>query len=127
MSLDQNENTQSRGAAARSPRIRHLRVHIKELAAEAGFIRHEERQCTGPERWKLQHHRKTVVRQAARRYQLAYACLRGKPYSHVEVSVRDVDEARRALSEAAKIAARFGAAPGVVEEWMLEAAEHLHN
>jgi len=40
------------------------------------------------EKHELQQHRKTVVRSAARNYQLAYACLRGRPYAQVERVVK---------------------------------------
>lgn len=104
-------------------RIRHLRVHVKELASEAKHIRHEERQCSGKEKWRLQNHRKTVVRQAAREYQLAYACLRGIPYQRVEPHIRPerLNDRHRALIGAKKIALRFGADSEHVTAWLVEA------
>ncbi len=56
----------------------YLKIKIKHLAAEARIIRTEERKHHGMEKWQLQHHRKTVVRDAARQAQLAYAFIRGK-------------------------------------------------
>ena len=40
-----------------------MSIRIKELASEAGHIRHESNQCSGTEKWILNHHRTTVVRQ----------------------------------------------------------------
>lgn len=56
----------------------HLKIKIKNLAEEARIIRSEERKVRGRDRWELQHHRKTVVRDEARRSQIAYAIIRGK-------------------------------------------------
>lgn len=110
-------------------RIRHLRVRIKELASEAAHIRHEEHQCSGMEKWHLQHHRTSVVRPAARHAQLAYACLRGKTYDQVEPTIRcdarRIMAARRAIEEAAKIAARFGGDPKAIERWKEHALLHV--
>ena len=68
-------------------KLRELKIKIKNLADEARTIREEERKTSGMERWHLQHHRKTVVRSAARANLLAYACLRGMPYCRVEPRV----------------------------------------
>lgn len=57
---------------------RHLKVKIKNLAEEARIIRSEERKVHGMEKWELQHHRRTVVRDEARRSLVAYAIIRGK-------------------------------------------------
>ncbi|MDJ0952469.1 MAG: hypothetical protein QNJ81_02200 [Acidimicrobiia bacterium] len=57
---------------------RHLKVKIKNLAEEARIIRSEERKVHGMEKWELQHHRRTVVRDEARRSLIAYAIIRGK-------------------------------------------------
>lgn len=106
-------------------RLRHLRVRIKELASEASHIRHEERQCSGEEKWELQDHRKTSVRRAARRAQLAYACLRGKPYWEVEQYVHDQMEAIYALKDSKKIALRFGGNSEDVDRWVKAAREYI--
>ena len=67
-----------------------LKVKIKHLAEEARIIRKEEQKLHGMEKWKLQHHRKTVVRQAARRSQAAYQICRGRDWqsctSHCELT-----------------------------------------
>lgn len=55
-----------------------LKIKVKHLAEEARIIRKEERKAFGMEKWTLQHHRKTTVRDAARQTQIAYAIVRGK-------------------------------------------------
>lgn len=65
-------------------RIRHLKIKIVNLADEAKTIRKEEAKTSGMVKWRLQDHRKTIVRDAARANLLAYAYLRGIPYSAVE-------------------------------------------
>lgn len=57
-----------------------LKIKIKNLADESRTIRREEQKLHGMEKWKLQHHRKTVVRDAARRTLIAYQRLRGRPW-----------------------------------------------
>lgn len=106
-------------------RIRHLRVRIKELASEAKHIRHEERKCSGMEKWELQNHRRTVVGVAARGYQLAYACVRGRPYESVENHVKDKGSAVKAIRAAAAIAKKFGGSPDLVTAWYAAAIIHI--
>lgn len=60
-----------------------LKVKIKHLAEEARIIRKEEKKHYGAIKWNIQHHRKTIVRNAARQTQLAYAYLRGKKLTDV--------------------------------------------
>ena len=66
-----------------------LKIKIKNLADEARTIRKEEDKLHGMEKWKLQHHRKTVVRNAARRTLIAYQMIRGRDWqsstSHSEL------------------------------------------
>ena len=57
-----------------------LKIKVKSLAAEARIIRHEERKVHGMRRWGLQHHRRTVVRDAARRSLIAYQLVRGRDW-----------------------------------------------
>lgn len=111
----------------KNPRLRHLRVRIKELTSEAHHIRHEERQCSGMEKWELQNHRKTKVRDAARAYQLAYACLRGVPYDVIEPRVCLRYKAFIAIRKAAEIALRFGGVPEDVDAWKASAVDYLNN
>lgn len=66
----------------------HLKVKIKHLAAEAKIIRHEIAKAKAKRDphlcATLNSHRVLTVRYAARHAQLAYACLRGVPYSAIE-------------------------------------------
>ena len=55
-----------------------LKIKVKSLAEEARIIRKEERKVHGMRRWGLQHHRRTVVRDAARRSLVAYQFVRGR-------------------------------------------------
>jgi hypothetical protein len=96
-------------------RIRHLRVRIKELASEATHIRHEASQTSGFEKWELNHHRTAVVRPAARRYLLAYAFMRGRPYRSMEPKVHEGNEPN--WKAVAKIVTKFGGDPEKIEEW----------
>jgi hypothetical protein len=59
-----------------------LKIKIKNLADEARTIRLEERKVRGMDRWNLQHHRKTVVRDAARRALIAYLTILGRETCH---------------------------------------------
>jgi len=108
-----------------NPRLRHLKIKIKALAAEAGIIRHEERKTREMERWELSRHRRTTVREEARHSLLAYAFWRGRPYAEVEASGTanppDWDRVE-------KIAARFGritANPAAWIAWRQAAEAHL--
>ena len=88
-----------------NPRLRHLKIKIKALAAEAAIIRHEEHKTRAMERWELSHHRRTTVREEARHSLLAYAFWHGRPYAEVEAAgtANPPD-----WSRVEKIAARFG-------------------
>lgn len=87
-----------------------LRVKIKNLADEAGTIRHEERRALRDPRdfclyGDLRDHRRGVVRRAARTALLAYALLRDVSYERCEQNAAaDPDWA-----EVRKTAERFGA------------------
>jgi hypothetical protein len=64
---------------------RKLRIKAKHLAEEARIIRREARLVHGLERYSLNHHRTTTVRNEARATQLAYQFLRGKrAYAEIE-------------------------------------------
>jgi hypothetical protein len=69
---------------------RKLRIKAKHLAEEARIIRREAQRVHGMDRWQLNHHRQTTVRDEARATQLAYQFLRGKhPYHALEATVND--------------------------------------
>lgn len=57
-----------------------LKIKVKSLAEEARIIRKEEGKVHGMRRWGLQHHRRTVVRDAARRSLVAYQFVRGRDW-----------------------------------------------
>jgi hypothetical protein len=62
-----------------------LKIKIKNLADEARLIRRETAKARDPQtKNQLWLHRTTVVRQAARNTQIAYAFIRGRPYRSVE-------------------------------------------
>ena len=94
---------------------RHLKVKIKNLAEEARIIRHEERKVRGMDKWELQHHRKTVVRDEARRSQVAYAIIRGKdpaPSARLDSSGNIVAED---LPSVKRMVAKYGSSDLVKE------------
>ena len=70
----------------------YLRVKVKSLAAEARIIRTEERRAKAHKQRDLlqglQHHRRVIVRQAARSSLLAYGFLRGHEYTTMEKSCK---------------------------------------
>jgi hypothetical protein len=108
-----------------------MKVRIKELAQEAKFIRLEETRVkvrkvfikgkfgiSSPtygelcsDFWKLNSHRKCEVREAARAAQLAYAFLRGIPYSKIENKRKPEKEYRfkyYILPEVKRLVFKFG-------------------
>lgn len=64
--------------------IHSLRINVKSLAAEARFIRKEEKRCGPSYRSSLSFHRILNVRQEAMHAQLALAFLKGRQYRAVE-------------------------------------------
>jgi hypothetical protein len=117
--------------------LAYLKVKIKSLAAEARIIRHEEEvwrhretERGRPTFFGLRSHRKLDVRTEARAAQLAYAFLRGRPYSHTEPTGKDngsrqsnpIDWVR-----VTKLAAKYGADRTLewptVKEWVAPQAE----
>lgn len=85
---------------------RHLKIKIKSLAEEARIIRAEERKVRGMDRWNLQHHRKTRVRNAARRSLIAYAIIRGRD---PEVHQSSCEQTRREDErEVQRMVAKYG-------------------
>lgn len=129
----------------RNPRLRHLRTKIKSLAAEAKFIRCEERKAllhppkneygTGynQDYEELREHRKGVVGQEARNSLLAYACLRGMPYSAVEPIVRidyvwsdtHIDGNLPYWPKVRTSALRFGGQEDLVDTWLCNAEQYI--
>jgi len=111
--------------------IRHLKIKIKSLAAEAKFIRHEERKTkpqierkevtlsnghvlryqTG-EYFSLHEHRTGTVRGTARESLLAYGYLRGRTYAQIEQKYHFPPDWKEVL----KAIKRFDAAKGNLTE-----------
>lgn len=112
-----------------SARLRELKIKIKNLADEARTIREEERKTSGMERWHLQNHRKTVVRQAARANLLAYACLRGMHYGRVEPRVGDefrfLWNRAQIWKRVEKTVLTFGGDEALFKEWMADANDYI--
>ena len=75
------------------PQVAALRVKVKSLAAEAGIIRLEERRALArkdmPLYESLRSHRRAEVRKEQRAALLAYAFVRGRPYSACERPGKD--------------------------------------
>lgn len=129
-------------------RTAQLRVKVKTLAAEARFIRREERAALRRGRyWRyrddpddpmksgrtltrayadyedLHTHRTGLVRSVARTNLLAYAALRGVPYATAEVRCRTAPK----FDEVGKIARRFGLPDADWKAWLEAARQHLQD
>ena len=98
----------------KNERIRHLKIKIVNLADEARTIRAEEGKTSGMVKWRLQEHRKTIVRDAARCNLLAYAFLRGMPYELAESpnTTKEID-----WSRVKRIVKAFGGDPDLLDDW----------
>jgi len=97
----------------------HLKIKIKNLADEARTIRTEERKVHGMAKWNLQHHRKTVVRDAARRTQIAYQFIRGRDYE--SCSSHNGFTRLSDFSEVSRMVKKYGSAESVNSLPILEA------
>jgi len=97
-----------------------LKIKIKNLADEARTIRTEERKVHGMAKWNLQHHRKTVVRDAARRTQLAYQFIRGRDYE--SCASRNRFTRMSDYSEVSRMVKKYGAAESINSLSTIEAA-----
>lgn len=67
-----------------NPRLIHLRIKIKSLAAESVIIRQEARRVKGDVRRGLNEHKTNVVRVHTRYNLLAYGFLKGLKYQEME-------------------------------------------
>ena len=85
-----------------------LKIKIKNLADEARTIRKEEQKLHGMEKWKLQHHRKTVVRDAARRSLIAYMKIRGKEWEQHALKRDDCVMIARDNKEVERMVRKYG-------------------
>jgi hypothetical protein len=91
-----------------------LKIKVKSLAEEARIIRKEERKLHGMRKWGLQHHRTTVVRDAARRSLVAYQFVRGRDWK--SCASRDVHVHQRDRSSIEKMIQKYGTRRQL-EEW----------
>jgi len=100
-----------------------LKIKVKNLADEARTIRKEEVKLHGVDKWNLQHHRKTVVRNAARRTQLAYQICRGRDWE--SCASHDGFTRRSDFSEVSRMVKKYGSAEAVNSLPKIESAMML--
>ncbi len=100
-----------------------LKIKVKNLADEARTIRQEENKLHGMAKWSLQHHRKTVVRNAARRSQLAYQICRGRDWE--SCCSHDGLTRMSDFSEVARMVKKYGTAEAITSLPTIEAALKL--
>lgn len=121
-------------------RATHLKIKLKTLAAEAKFIRKEERKALEAGRKglhadrddyerhyrayeSLREHRTGIVRHHARLNNLAYGFLRGRSYAEMEPHTRtELD-----LKYVKKLVERFGTREDLARwsDWQTAATQHL--
>ena len=100
-----------------------LKIKVKNLADEARTIRQEENKLHGMAKWDLQHHRKTVVRNAARRTLMAYQIVRCKDW---EPSASHNRFTRMSdFAEVSRMVKKYGTAEAVTFLPQVEAALKL--
>lgn len=111
----------------------HLKIKIKTLVEEAKIIRSfEEKFAWADEekneypRFRLQEHRKGIVRNATRHNLLAYGCLRGVPYKKMEAKCKvnpDFDWIRRtAITFSSKYKKEL---VKTIDNWIQDAKDYL--
>lgn len=99
----------------------HLRIKIKSLVDESRTIRSEANKTSGMAKWRLNHHRTTVVRDHSRHNLLAYGLLRYVPYSEIEKRCYKAPN----FSLVEKHAKKFGGIDTDIETWVTAAKEHI--
>jgi hypothetical protein len=97
-----------------------LKIKVKNLADEARTIRQEENKLHGMAKWDLQHHRKTVVRNAARRALLAYQICRGRDWE--PSASRNRFTRMSDFSEVSRMVKKYGTAEAITSLPKVEAA-----
>ena len=100
-----------------------LKIKVKNLADEARTIRAEEQKLHGVAKWNLQHHRKTVVRDAARRTLMAYQICRGRDWQ--SCCSHDRFTRMSDFSEVCRMVKRYGTAEAITSLPTIEAAFKL--
>lgn len=88
-----------------------LKIKVKNLADEARTIRKEEQKLHGMEKWKLQHHRKTIVRDVARRSLMAYQICRGRDWE--PSASRDRFTRMSDIREVTRMVKKYGTAEAI--------------
>lgn len=122
-------------------RVTHLKIKIKNLAAESGIIRLEEnklakadayRKAHGKEkvhftrRVELADHRRGIVRSVARVNLLAYGFLRGRSYARMEVKTISIPDFKDILKHAKNFSPAWGDEEKLEwEVWLGDAKAHL--
>ncbi len=104
-------------------RLRHLKIKIQSLTDESRNIRKEARKVSGMEKWNLNHHRTTTVRDASRYNLLAYGLLRGVPYEVIEKKCNEPPSFRAV----AKHATQFGGQEADIYLWVEDAKAYLKS
>lgn len=99
----------------------HLKIKIQSLVDESRNIRKEANKTAKMAKWRLNHHRTSVVRPATRINLLAYGLIRGIPYSVMEKKCQERPDFHRV----GKTAKNFGATDEQVETWVAEADKYL--
>jgi len=102
-------------------RFIHLRVKVKNLAAEAVIIRQEANKVSGEAKAGLKDHNRDVVRPHARSNLLAYGLLKGTPYKLMEQKCEAIPN----FVGIRGIAERFGGDNDEIDKWIEEAKEYL--
>ena len=102
-------------------RTLHLKIKVRSLVDEAKNIRKEANKTSGMAKWRLNHHRTTVVRDHTRHNLLAYGILIGMSYERMERKCHEAPNFKRV----AKIAKSFGATEEAVDSWVEEAKAYL--
>lgn len=100
-----------------------LKIKVKNLADEARTIRKEEQKLHGMAKWNLQHHRKTTVRSAARRTQLAYQICRGRDWQ--SCCSHNGFTRMQDFSEVSRMVKKYGTAEAIKSLPQVEAAMKL--
>lgn len=97
--------------------IHRLRVNVKSLAAEARFIRQEERR-TPTYQAGLRDHRTGRLREEARYTQLALSFVRGRPYVTVEMDGSKAIDVKRLTEKIGRATYANWVTQSKVGEWL---------
>lgn len=101
----------------------HLKIKVKSLVDEAKTIRAEANKTSGMAKWRLNQHRKEVVRPHIRFNLLAYGILQNTPYCKMERKCAEWPD----FYLVAKTAKNFGASEEQVDSWIEDAKNYLNR